>query len=57
MGDGITGADIQVSFVGEIAGTYGLRSALPGMDSWVKRFQARPAYQRALEKGGPYSFQ
>ncbi len=56
VGDGITGADIQMSFVGEIAGVYGLRSALPAMDAWVKRFQARPAYQRALEKGGTYNF-
>jgi glutathione S-transferase len=56
VGDGLTGADIQMSFVGEIAGPYGLRAAYPNIDAWVKRFQARPAYQRALEKGGPYSF-
>lgn len=56
VGDDITGADIQMSFVGEIAGVYGLRAQLPAMDAWVKRFQARPAYQRALEKGGTYNF-
>ncbi len=56
VGDSLTGADIQMSFVGEIAGVYGLRAKLPAMEAWVKRFQARPAYQRALEKGGTYNF-
>jgi glutathione S-transferase len=27
----------------------------PAMDAWVRRFQATPAYQRALERGGPYA--
>jgi glutathione S-transferase len=56
VGNDITGADIQMSFVGEIAGVYGLRARYPAMEAWVKRFQARPAYQRALEKGGAYNF-
>ncbi|UVO55118.1 glutathione S-transferase family protein [Sphingomonas sp. SUN039] len=56
VGDSLTGADIQMSFIGEIAGVYGLRAKYPNMDAWVKRFQARDAYKRALEKGGPYSF-
>ncbi len=56
VGDNITGADIQMSFVGEIAGAFGERANRPHIDAWVKRFQARPAYQRALERGGPYSF-
>lgn len=56
LGDELSGADIQMSFVGEIAGVFGLRQSYPALDGWVKRFQARPQYQRALEKGGPYSF-
>ncbi|MBS3961430.1 MAG: glutathione S-transferase [Sandarakinorhabdus sp.] len=56
IGDDMTGADIQMSFVGEIAGFFGLRAQFPALDGWVKRFQARPAYQRALEKGGTYNF-
>jgi glutathione S-transferase len=56
VGGGLTGADIQMSFVGEIAGVFGLRASHPAIDAWVRRFQARPAYQRALEKGGAYSF-
>ena len=53
MGDELTGADIQMSFVGEAA--RGLRKSYPHLDAWVRRFQARPAYQRALERGGPYA--
>ena len=56
VGGDLSGADIQMSFIGEIAGAWGLRAHYPSIDAWVKRFQARPAYQRALEKGGPYSF-
>jgi glutathione S-transferase len=53
VGDQLTGADVQVSFVAEAA--RGLRANYPHMDAWVRRFQARPAYRRALERGGPYS--
>jgi len=53
VGDSLTGADVQMSFVGEAA--RGLRASYPAMDAWVRRLQARPAYQRALERGGPYS--
>lgn len=53
VGQDITGADIQMSFVGEAA--RGLRAQYPNIDAWVKRFQARPAYQRALQRGGPYA--
>ncbi|MEO8858139.1 MAG: glutathione S-transferase [Burkholderiaceae bacterium] len=53
VGDELTGADIQMSFVGEAA--RGLRAAYPNIEGWVKRFQARPAYQRAIKRGGPYA--
>jgi glutathione S-transferase len=53
VGDTLTGADVQMSFVGEAA--RGLRASYPHLDAWVRRFQQRPAYQRALERGGPYS--
>ncbi len=56
IGNSLTGADIQMSFIGEIAGVFGVRGSYPAMDAWVKRFQARAPYQRALEKGGTYSF-
>jgi glutathione S-transferase len=55
VSDSLTGADVQMSFVGEIAGRYGLFENHPNIGAWVKRFQARDAYQRALKRGGPYS--
>ncbi len=53
VGDTLSGADVQMSFVGEAA--RGLRASYPNIDAWVRRFQQRPAYRRALERGGPYS--
>ena len=53
IGSELSGADIQMSFVGEAA--RGLRASYPAMDAWVRRMQARPAYQRALKRGGPYA--
>jgi hypothetical protein len=32
------------------------RGPYPDIKAWVQRFQARPAYQAALVKGGPYNF-
>jgi glutathione S-transferase len=55
LGD-LTAADIQMSFIGEVAGRYGLFASHPNIGAWVVRFQARDAYQRALARGGPYSF-
>jgi glutathione S-transferase len=55
VGNELSGADIQMSFVGEVAGSRGNRAAFPHIDAWVKRFQARPAYLRAVERGGPYA--
>jgi glutathione S-transferase len=56
VGDHLTGADIMMSFVGEIAGARTSRAAYPQVDAWVKRFQARPAYREAVKRGGPYTF-
>jgi glutathione S-transferase len=56
LGNDLTGADIQLSFVGEIAGARANRAAYPNVEAWVRRFQARPAYQAALKRGGPYIF-
>ena len=56
LGDDLTAADIQLSFVGEIAAPRTNRAAYPNLDAWVRRFQARPAYQAAIARGGAYSF-
>jgi glutathione S-transferase len=56
IGSEMTAADIQMSFVGEAASARTNRAAYPNVEAWVKRFQARPAYQRALVRGGPYVY-
>ena len=56
VGGELTGADIQMSFVGELAGQFGKRAGFPAMEAWVGRLHARPAYKAALERGGPYAF-
>jgi glutathione S-transferase len=49
-----TAADVQMSFVGEIGRAFGRLADKPGLDAWVARLHARPAYQQALAKGGAY---
>ena len=56
VGDALTGADVQMSFVAEVAGAYGKLASYPNLHRWLQSMQARPAYRRALERGGPYRF-
>lgn len=56
LGEELSGADIQMSFIGEIAKAQGKLQAYPNLAAWVQRFQARPAYRKALEQGGEYAF-
>jgi len=54
-GDAFTGADIQMSFPVEAAGARGgLDASRPKLMAYLERIHSRPAYQRALERGGPY---
>ena len=55
-GSEFTAADIQMSFPLEAASARaGLEQGHPKAMAWLATIHARPAYQRALEKGGPYS--
>ncbi|AUZ47271.1 glutathione S-transferase family protein [Pseudomonas orientalis] len=56
VGDELTGADIQMSFIGEIAKAQGKLQAYPNLAAWVDRLQQRPAYRKAVEQGGEYAF-
>ena len=48
-------ADIQMSFPLEAAASRGgLSASHPKLIDFLKRIHARPAYQRALKRGGPY---
>jgi glutathione S-transferase len=54
-GSDFTAADIQMSFPVEgAAARGGLNASRPKLLAFLERIHARPAYQRALEKGGPY---
>ena len=54
-GEEFSGADIQLSFVLEAAAARGgLNASRPRLMDFLRRIHARPAYQRALERGGKY---
>lgn len=49
-------ADIQLSFVVEAGAMRGPVGDYANLVQYKERFRARPAYQRALARGGPYKF-
>ena len=54
-GDELTAADVQMSFPLEaLVARAGAGTSHPRISALVDRMHARPAYQRALERGGPY---
>ena len=53
-GGELSTADIMMSYPLEAASARNGLSAYPGVNSYLERIQARPAYARALERGGPY---
>jgi glutathione S-transferase len=55
VGDGLTGADINNVFVLEAAASAGRLEAYANLRGYLARMQARPAYQRGLERGGVYA--
>lgn len=54
LGEALTAADVQMSFVGELAVTFADVSLFPNLAAWVRRFQSRHAYKTAIERGGAY---
>ena len=56
LGDELSGADIMLSFVVEIAALQGKLAALPKLLAYARRLQARPAWIAAADKAAPYSF-
>ncbi len=56
-GEEMTAADIMMSFPLEAARSRaGLGPSRPATIAWLDKIHARPAYQTALEKGGPYAY-
>ena len=56
VGNTFSGADVQLSFVVEITPLLHPNGSFPNLAAMRARFQQRPAYQRALKKGGKYDF-
>lgn len=55
-GDELTAADIQMSFAVEAAEVRtNLSAEFPNLRRFLEQMRARPAYQTALKKGGPYA--
>ena len=55
VGSDFTAADVQMSFPLEAAAARaGLDRSRPKLTEFLARIHARPAYARALERGGPY---
>ena len=52
VGNELTGADINLSFVAQMALRYAGRDAYPNLTAFVDRIEARPAYQRAIARSG-----
>ena len=56
-GNEFTAADIQISFPLEAAASRaGLDASRPKLMNFLDRIHDRPAYQRALDRGGTYDF-
>ena len=57
MGEEFTAADIQMSFPLELLADVPQQvESRPNIKDFLKRIHERPAYKRALEKGGEYDF-
>ncbi|MDF7774465.1 glutathione S-transferase [Sphingomonas sp. AOB5] len=56
-GDSFTAADVMMSFPLEAAvARAGATEGRPHIAKWLKTIHARPAYQAALARGGPYAY-
>ena len=56
-GDAFSAADVMISFPLEASGVRANAfEGRPRIRAFVDKIHARPAYQKALEKGGPYAY-
>jgi len=54
-GDELTGADVMMSYPLQAAMSRGAPGeAFPRVEAYLAQIDARPAYKRAIERGGPF---
>ena len=56
VGNTLSGADIMMSFIAEIATEQGMGNLFPNIAAYTLRLQARPAWQAAMLKTEPYKY-
>jgi glutathione S-transferase len=56
VGDDLTAADINLTFVIQAAKMLYTLEKFPRLAAFLTRVQARPAYRRAIERGGPFAY-
>jgi glutathione S-transferase len=55
VGDNLTGADIMMAFTLEVVRAFGKLTAYPALDAYLDRLHDRPAWTRAIARGGVYA--
>lgn len=56
MGELFTAADIQMSFIPELAKAVGAFEGHAKIKAWQTRLYTRPAFHRSIDRGGTYDF-
>jgi glutathione S-transferase len=54
VGNDFTAADLQLAFILQTARGLGFLQGRQDLQDYLARLEARPAYKRAIEKGGPF---
>jgi glutathione S-transferase len=54
VGSDFTAADLQIAFILQTCRGLGRLEGRPGLQAYLAKLEARPAYQRAVERGGPF---
>lgn len=54
-GEQLSMADIQMSYPAFVLLARSGITALPNLEAWKKRVEMRPAWQKAMEQGGPFT--
>lgn len=57
IGDEITGADVNMAITARLLDIAAPGEPTPTIQNWLGRLEARPAYARAIERGGEVTFQ